>query len=91
MLSHAAVLPHTKSGEHATLKNEHGQARTLGLVTQGANLAGGAISTIGKVALALVGFTAAVKPLIVLGLGKCEYIENIIYLLEIKLLLYFKG
>ena len=54
------------------MTNQEGQARTLGLVTTGANLAGSAISTVGRVALALVGVAAAVKPLIILGLGKCE-------------------
>ena len=65
MLSHAAPLDNKD--------NEHGEPRTLGVVTTGASLAGSALGAAGRVALALVGVAAAVKPLLVLGLGKCKY------------------
>ena len=65
MLSHAA--PH---GD----KHENGEARTLGLITTGAQAVGSGIGAAGRVALALVGVAAAVKPLVVLGLGKCKTI-----------------
>ena len=65
MLAHAAPLENKE--------NENGEARTLGVVTTGANLAGSALGAAGRVALALVGVAAAVKPLLILGLGKCEY------------------
>ena len=66
VLAHAAPLD-----DNAT-KRENGEARTLGVVTTGANLAGSALGAAGRVALALVGVAAAVKPLLVLGLGKCK-------------------
>ena len=68
MIAFAGVLTHA-----APLNNEeNGEARTLGVMITGANLAGSALGAAGRVALALVGVAAAVKPLLVLGLGKCE-------------------
>ena len=65
MLAHGAPIDNKD--------NENGEARTLGILTVGANTAGTALGAAGRMALALVGVAAAVKPLIVLGLGKCEY------------------
>ena len=65
-MAHAAPL------NDKLTKNENGEARTLGVITTGANLAGSALGAAGRVALALVGVAAAVKPLLVLGLGKCK-------------------
>ena len=68
MIAFAGVLANA-----APLNNEeNGEARTLGVAITGANLASSALGAAGRVALALVGVAAAVKPLLVLGLGKCE-------------------
>ena len=71
------VLANAAPLDDEATKNENGEARTLGVVTTGANLAGSALGAAGRVALALVGVAAAVKPLLVLGLGKCKW-----YILE---------
>lgn len=78
-LSHAAVIP--TSSKSAASEGEQGQARTLGLVTAGANVVGSGIGTIGRLAAVAVGLVAAVKPLIILGLGKCKYKKVIVLLL----------
>ena len=57
-------VPETK-----TLSREK---RTLGLLTVGAKAVAAGIGTAGKVAGATIATAAALKPLILLGLGKCK-------------------
>merc|ERR1719367_1400546 len=46
------------------------QKRTLGIITTGANIAANGLSTAGKVAAGAIAVASAVKPLIMLGVGK---------------------
>ena len=54
--------------------NTHGkrQGRTLGLLQAGTAALGSGIGAVGSAAATAVGVAAGVKPLILLGLGKCE-------------------
>ena len=72
LIAFVGVLAHAAPLNDKETNNQNGEARTLGVITTGANLAGSAIGAAGRVALALVGVAAAVKPLLVLGLGKCK-------------------
>jgi hypothetical protein len=60
----AAVIPEEKSNDR--------QKRTLGLLTVGAQMAQSGVGTAGKVALTALGLVSAIKPLILLGIGKCK-------------------
>ena len=72
LIAFVGVLANAAPLNDKETNNQNGEARTLGVITTGANLAGSAIGAAGRVALALVGVAAAVKPLLVLGLGKCK-------------------
>ena len=73
-IAFVGVLCHAAPQGSRDNENDNGEARTLGIITTGAGLAGNALGAAGRVALALVGVAAAVKPLLVLGLGKCKLI-----------------
>ena len=49
------------------------EERTLGIIQTGAGVAATGLSTAGKLAAAAIGVVSAVKPLIMLGVGKCKY------------------
>ena len=49
------------------------QPRTLGLLTAGTNVLTTGLGAAGSAAATAIGVTSAVKPLVFLGLGKCEY------------------
>ena len=49
------------------------QPRTLGILTVGARAVGTGIAAAGKATGTAVAATAAAKPFILLGLGKCEW------------------
>ena len=48
------------------------EERTLGIIQTGAGVAATGLSTAGKLAAAAIGVVSAVKPLIMLGVGKCK-------------------
>ena len=64
-LAYSAAIP----GENQKLNR---QKRTLGLVTAGAGAVSEGIGAAGAIAATAVGILSAVKPLIILGLGKCK-------------------
>ena len=49
------------------------QPRTLGLLTAGTNVLTTGLGAAGSAAATAIGVTSAVKPLVFLGLGKCEF------------------
>ena len=49
------------------------EERTLGIIQTGAGVVGTGLSTAGKLAAAAIGVVSAVKPLIMLGVGKCKH------------------
>ena len=51
----------------------HREGKTLGLLTVGAQTLSSGVGTAGKVLGTAVGVMSAIKPLILLGVGKCEY------------------
>jgi len=48
------------------------EGRTLGLLTVGAQALGEGVGAVGAAAATAAGTVASVKPLLLLGLGKCE-------------------
>ena len=55
-------------------EKNHRQGKTLGLLTVGTQALGSGIGTAGKVLGTAVAALTAVKPLLLLGLGKCKSI-----------------
>ena len=70
-VAHTAVIP--VEIETPNTNGSSRQGRTLGLLTVGAEALGEGLSTAGAAAVTAATTAAAVKPLILLGLGKCEY------------------
>lgn len=62
--------------QSAVIRKNSRQKRTLGLLTAGANAVGAGLGAAGSAAATAFGVAASAKPLILLGLGKCEYLEN---------------
>ena len=54
-------------------KENHRQGKTLGLLTVGTQALGSTVGTAGKVLGTAVGVISAIKPLLLLGLGKCKF------------------
>ena len=69
-LALCAVFAHSASIPKKEENNRNG--KTLGLLTVGAQAVGTGVGTAGKVLGTAVGVLSAVKPLILLGLGKCK-------------------
>ncbi len=74
-LSHAAVLPVSPADDNAAapavVPTSSRQGRTLGLLAVGAQAVGTGLSAVVPAAATAAGTVAAVKPMVLLGLGKC--------------------
>ena len=67
LMTHGASLP--KSEEN------HRQGKTLGLLTVGTSALGSTVGSVGAALGTAVGIISAVKPLVLLGLGKCKFLK----------------
>ena len=54
-------------------KENHRQGKTLGLLSVGTSALGSGVGTAGKVLGTAVAAISAIKPLLLLGLGKCKF------------------
>ena len=69
LMTHGASLPKTKEN--------HRQGKTLGLLTVATSALGSGASTAGAALGTAVGVISAVKPLLLLGLGKCKFFQSV--------------
>ena len=69
LMTHGASLP--KKEEN------HRQGKTLGLLTVATSALGSGASTAGAALGTAVGVISAVKPLLLLGLGKCKFFQSV--------------
>ena len=67
---HPLISTYIQSSENN--EKNHRQGKTLGLLTVGANALSPVVSTAGQVALGTIAAISAIKPLILLGIGKCK-------------------
>ena len=69
LMTHGASLPKTKEN--------HRQGKTLGLLTVATSALGSGASPAGAALGTAVGVISAVKPLLLLGLGKCKFLQSV--------------